>query len=81
MTNLVPNKIVPNKNDKSKFIKNTLKFLIPVITTYLGAVGLTLQNSTNAISLNDFIPNAYVIGGVIVYLQSVLLDYYNKISK
>lgn len=73
-------KLTLNKEDQNKWYRNILMFIIPVVTVYLGQLGITLQADSHMLSIKDFIPSSFVIGGAIVYLQSVLLDYLKKVQ-
>jgi len=77
--NVIDN-VTLNKTDQNKWFKNILLFIIPVVTVYLGQLGIQLQADGHMLSLKDFIPGSFVIGGAIVYLQSVLLDYLKKLQ-
>ena len=76
----VVDKVTLSSTDQTKWLKNILVFIIPVVTVYLGQLGIQLQAEGHMLSLKDFIPGSFVIGGAIVYLQSVLLDYLKKLQ-
>ena len=70
-----------NQPQQTKWKTNALVFLIPLATLYLGVVAANVLPQGHIVSLYDFNPvNAAFIGGVIVYLQSILIDYGKKLK-
>lgn len=78
--NIVPNKVVLNKTNKKKWLHNLLKFLRPVIVLYTGAVGTIIGMNGGAVRLEHFIPNSFILGGVVLYLLNTIQDYLNKLE-
>lgn len=67
-----------NKADIDKIRRNMLKFLIPAILIYLGQV--VLASSDNIVTLQDFIPTSFTMGGIVYYIASTLMDYLTKLN-
>jgi hypothetical protein len=62
----------------TKWIKNTLLFLRPVILIYLGYVSTNL--GIDGFEPLDLLPNAFVLGGMVLYLVNVLTDFLQKLD-
>ena len=64
-----------NSADFGHWIKNALLFLAPVGVIYLAFVQ---GNLGDGISISDFVPDAIVMGAVILYAINTVLDLLRK---
>lgn len=61
--------------DWRKWLSNTLRFFLPVLTIYLGYVS---QNLGDGFHPTDFIPNPFVAGTMSLYVVNTLQDLITK---
>lgn len=66
------------RTDQTKWLENTLKFLLPVALIYLGATGAVLANPENVFEVTDFVPSAFTLGSMFLYLVNVSYDLITK---
>lgn len=74
------NKVTLSQPQQRKWNINALVFTIPLITLYLGILSGTISGEGHILSLKDFIPNSTFLGGAIVYIQSIIIDYGKKMG-
>ena len=68
-----------NKEDLHKLGRNLLIFLIPTILLYAGQLTFALTDHT-ALTPQDLIPSAQVIGAFEGYIIAAVLDYLKKLN-
>lgn len=69
-----------NKTNQKKFVHNVILFLRPVAVLYLVTVIGTISPVNHVITVNDFIPNAFAQGGIVLYFLNAALDYFRKLE-
>jgi hypothetical protein len=62
----------------TKWVRNTLLFLRPVLLIYLGYV--TTNLGIDGFDPSDFVPNAFVTGAMVLYLVNIATDYLQKLD-
>lgn len=66
------------RTDQAKWVENTLRFLLPVVTIYLGATISIVANPENLFELTDLVPSQFTLGAMMLYLLNVLYDLSRK---
>ncbi len=61
----------------SRWFLNTLRFLLPVLSIYLGFVSTNLADGFSSF---DFIPNNFVFGTMSLYVVNTIQDFITKYS-
>ena len=69
-----------NKTNQNKWYKNTVVFLAPLGVIYLVSVIGVFTANEGAFTFEAFVPNAFVVGAMTLYVLNSLLDYLRKIK-
>lgn len=67
-----------SKTDKENWIVNMKRFIAPVAILYLMQVIGVIGIENHLVELQDFMPNKYTQGGIILYVMNSLLDVVTK---
>jgi len=59
-----------------KLRDNAIKFLATPVTLYVAFVMGNVQ--VDGVQALDFVPNQFVLGGIVVYIGSVVQDFFRK---
>lgn len=70
-----------NTTNQNKWFHNTLVFLAPLGILYTTTVIGVINANEGAFSLEAFIPNQFVLGGMALYLLNAVSDYLRKLRK
>lgn len=73
-------KLVLKKTLQEKWYHNLLMFLRPVAVLYITAVIGLIGLNNGVVKIEYFIPNAFMWGGMTLYILNGLLDYLNKLN-
>lgn len=65
------------KSDVLRWVKNTLIFFSPVVIIYLVSVQTALNDG---FSWQDFQITTFVLGSIMTWLVSTLLDFFRKLA-
>lgn len=68
------------QRDLDKWFYHVKLFLTPVAIIYILAIIGSITANKGAVSINDFIPNSFTLGGICLYILNSLLDYLRKIN-
>lgn len=74
-------KLKPNKVQTNKFVHNLQVFFTPVAIMYIVAVVGVITANDGAFTIEAFIPNTFVLGGMTLYVLNTILDYLRKVRK
>jgi hypothetical protein len=67
-----------NSVNSTKFANNTLVFIRPVLLIYLGFVATNI--GIEGFQPADLVPNAFIMGAIILYFVNVFTDYLRKLE-
>lgn len=73
-------KLTLDKPLQKKWYHNLLMFLRPVAVLYITAVIGLIGLNNGVVKVEYFIPNAFVLGGITLYVLNGALDYLNKLN-
>lgn len=73
------NKVTLTHTQQTKWAKNLLVFLSPVIALYLTTIVGVISQSGHAFNFTDFIPNTFAQGGIVLWFLNAALDYLRKL--
>lgn len=66
--------------ERKEWTKNLLIFLAPLGLLYFGSVAALLQTPGHVISLNDFVPSSFALGGMALYVVNAITDFLRKLE-
>lgn len=69
-----------NAADIQKWTHNLLVFLAPVTLIYVLAVVGVITAANGVVTLADFIPNAIVVGAMVLYVLNAVVDILRKFA-
>lgn len=75
------NNLQLKKPQQNKWYKNVLIFAAPVGGIYLLALVGIITANNGTVALQDFIPNSFTLGAIVLYVANTVLDYIRKLSK
>lgn len=70
-----------SKPQQGKWFHNFLVFLAPLGILYLTTIIGTISQDNHAFSIQDFIPNTFAQGGLVLWVLNSILDYLRKLTK
>lgn len=62
-----------------KFLHNATVFLAPLGILYLTTIIGVISQSNHVIHPNDFVPNSFALGGMVLWVLNAALDYLRKL--
>ena len=67
-----------NMKDIQAVGHTALEYLAPLGVLYFGSVAAVLQMSNHTLSINDFIPNSFQLGAMMLYIVNRLFEFSKK---
>jgi hypothetical protein len=74
------NNLLLNKLPLDKWFHNLVVFLAPLAVLYITTAVGTISADKAGFQIKDLIPNAFAMGGLVLYVLNTVQDYLRKLN-